>query len=439
MSAAPPISLPPDRALPHRDRLLDAAAVARRLAPRLGAHGPITIDACVCRRVKYRVGESLRVLYQIRSGAATYLVAARAFPVGRSDGAYRRAVAGAVTCEPLHAVLHDAELDAVFWTFPNDRKIARLPLLVRPGRTRKPRIAGPWIGSRLVAYAPEKSATAQCLSARGEVLAYAKLYAGDEGRDTAAVYAALGQAGAAAGGHLRVPRLVAYLPRWRMLLLEPVAGPRIADLNGQALLAGMRGLGAAVATLHGLPAPALPRFTRFDPQRLQQAARLVGWMRPELAGRARQLARELIGRYEPGAERPGWLHGDVHLKNGIVTPHGVSLIDFDQAALGPACADLGSMLAELRYCRCIGRYSRGDERALRAQFLAGYASVRSLPDPAVLRWNTAAALLAERALRAINRMRPEGLLHLDEVLAGAWELLIAQDARDDDGSYGRSS
>jgi len=38
-----------------------------------------------------------------------------------------------------------------------------------------------------------------------------------------------------------------------------------------------------------------------------------------------------------------------------------------------------------------------------------YAAVRPLPSPTSLRWHTAAALLAERAWRAVNRLRLPGL------------------------------
>jgi Ser/Thr protein kinase RdoA (MazF antagonist) len=102
----------------------------------------------------------------------------------------------------------------------------------------------------------------------------------------------------------------------------------------------------------------------------------------------------------------------------------MTLIDLDQAAAGPAAADLGGMLAGLRYCRRVGLCSRAAERALAGAFLAGYAAVRPLPPPAELRWHAAAALLAERALRAVNRVRAEGLLHLGEILDDARTLLI---------------
>ena len=55
--------------------------------------------------------------------------------------------------------------------------------------------------------------------------------------------------------------------------------------------------------------------------------------------------------------------------------------------------------------------------------LDGYAAVRDLPARDELDWHVAAALLTERALRAVNRIRPDGLVHLGAVLADARAVL----------------
>ena len=46
-----------------------------------------------------------------------------------------------------------------------------------------------------------------------------------------------------------------------------------------------------------------------------------------------------------------------------------------------------------------------------------------MPDAASLRWYTAAALLHERALRSITRLRSDGLARLGDVLAAGLEEL----------------
>jgi hypothetical protein len=55
--------------------------------------------------------------------------------------------------------------------------------------------------------------------------------------------------------------------------------------------------------------------------------------------------------------------------------------------------------------------------------LSGYAELQATPDAAAIRAHTAAALLAERSLRVVTRVRPEGLQRLPALLAAAREAL----------------
>src|SRR5215207_5589760 len=165
-----------DPVLPQRDLLLDEGEVARRLSGRLGAGTPLTIDSCERVRTKYRVGDSLRVLHRIVAGGRAYTVAARAYPAGRSRRAYERALVA--PRGGLRPVAHDEEVETVFWTFPNDRRIAGLSVLKHPPEALAHFVPA-WTSSRVVAYAPEKCATAQCLDGASRVLAYAKIYSDD--------------------------------------------------------------------------------------------------------------------------------------------------------------------------------------------------------------------------------------------------------------------
>jgi aminoglycoside phosphotransferase (APT) family kinase protein len=418
------LSLARDPRLPQRDLLLDAGAVAERLAARLGSRGPLRVSACARVRAKYRIGHSLRVLHRIRVAGREHVVAARAFAPGESRQAYERASTTSSDCAPLRPVVHDPEIDTVFWTFPNDRRIAGLRALEDVPHELARLCAPTWTHSRLVAYAPEKCATAQCLDEAARVLAYAKVYAGADGRRAHAVYLALAERGANEAARVAFPRALAYAEEYRLLLLAPAEGLRVADLRGADRPRGYRRLGAAVAALHELTPPAaLPSFRRLHVDRLHQAARLIGRARPDARRAAHALADELVRRYEAPAAPHVWLHGDVHAKNGVLRGERLTLIDLDQAAQGPAAAELGSLLAGLSYNALTGLLSRADARTLGNAFLSGYASLRALPAPAALRWHTAAALLAERALRAVNRVRPEGLACLVELLTEARAVL----------------
>lgn len=423
-AAAPSTNLAADPSLPQRNLLLDEGEVARRLALRLGAGGPLAIEACERVRAKYRFGDSLRVLHSVRVGSSTFTVAARAFRGGRSRRAYERAACEAVACAPLRPVIHDVELDTVFWTFPNDRKIKGLQSLVNiPADLARPFVPA-WTGSRVVAYAPEKCATAQCLDDRSNVLAYAKLYAGPEGSRAASVYEALQHSLQASLASVGLPRVISYTEAHRMLLIEAVDGERIADLGGPDARRGYELLGRALAGLHSLPVPeGLSPFKRLAVERARSAASVIGRVRPDVESEAVGLAAKLAARWEPPTEPLVCLHGDVHPKNGILRGDRLTLIDLDQAGAGTSAADIGSLLASLSYNHLSGLTTRGVASELGEAFLSGYGCVRPLPHEGSLNWHTAAALLAERALRAVNRVRPEGLACLRELLAEASRIL----------------
>ena len=110
----------------------------------------------------------------------------------------------------------------------------------------------------------------------------------------------------------------------------------------------------------------------------------MGRVRPDVALDAAKLADALASSYDDAEERV-CLHGDAHPKNAILGSAGLALIDLDQAALGPPAADLGGLLAGLRYQRCVGALSAARERALAGELLAGYRAVREPPSAALAR------------------------------------------------------
>jgi aminoglycoside phosphotransferase (APT) family kinase protein len=419
-AALPTLALAPDPAVPARDVLLDRAEMAERLAVLMGADGPLDVDHCARGRVKYRVGGSLRVVHELEISGTRFLVAGRTFPDGRSEKVYERALATARPVGPLHGVAHDPELEAVFWTFPNDRKVSTLHELVPHTDTVSRLLGRPIARTLLAAYAPEKAATAACFDElAGRPVAYAKVFA-DAGelaasrRAHTAVFDALGSFSST----LRVPAVLACDEEQQILVVEAVEGRRVDTLRGPEHLEAMRRFGAALATLHSLPAPpGVAPFTRLEPSRQAPAAELVGRARPDLAAAAERLAGALAFE-APAAVEPVCLHGDVHLKNGLLQARRIALIDLDQVGLGPAAADLGSAMAAIRYQALVADEAARGARLQRA-LLDGYASLRELPDAHALRWHVAAALLSERALRAVNRIRPEGLARLGAVIADA--------------------
>lgn len=401
--------LAPDPAMPQRDLLLDDQQMATRLSLLIDGRGPAVIDSCEKQRVKYRIGESLRVLYRLSVNGRAHLVAAKAFAGPHAETTD--------VSELKSAQLVDADIRAAFWMFPNDRKIKHLSLLHEMPETLTTVVNAKWRHSERVAYVPEKCATVRCLDRDSQTIGYAKMYAAAEGRNLGETYLQLSSVCA------HVVKPLEYSQPYDLLLLETVPGNRISDLKNKDLSAGFAGLAQALAALHSAPIPGqLPRFRRHDPDRLCNCARIIGMGRPDVAIVADELNRELCSAI-PAEEPSVCLHGDVHPKNGIALNGRVTLIDLDQSTVGPAAADLGSMLALLYYNCRIGLITRRRERELASAFLDAYAGSRQLPTQTSLGWHTAAALLSERALRSVNRLRPEGLHHLSRLLNDAREIL----------------
>jgi phosphotransferase family enzyme len=392
MSSIPLLAADP--ALPQRDLLLDETVMTEYFS-RLVA-GDVRIEDCERLRTKYRVGTSLRVLYNLRGSGGSYRIAARAFP-------RTRRVANQFTSQ---TEVDAPELNTTFWIFPHDRKIKNLAVLTNiPGELRN--IKGrTWTRSRIVAHAPEKSVTAQCLDNKDQIIAYAKIHAGDEGRRIFETYKAV-------TCDVEVARAIAYSDKHRVLLLEPVAGVPLstAPQNEDAFFR----LGRALKSFHCInPPSSLPRATRLTPEALARATATISAARPDVAKQARRLSAKLIAQYTHGNRL--FLHGDVHPKNVFLNEDSIFLLDLDQAAAGPATADLGSVIAGLYCDACTGARTWHEASVQKRALLTGYGAPQQSHE---LRWHVAAALLQERALRSVTRIRTATLQKLPEILLAA--------------------
>jgi aminoglycoside phosphotransferase len=422
MSLQPTAWLAHDPVLPQRDALLDTSLVGERIGRLIGANQPAAIDRCERLRVNYQIGKSLRVLHRVDAGRTRWTISARAFRQGRGERGFEEACRDARP-DGDRSVFYDAELDTVFWVFPHDRKLTSLPAVARAALPFIDGFSGRWMSTHLVAYAPEKSATLACLDAQGSILAYAKVAAEHRGAPELVLYRGLCDA-VDGNPYLRLPRILAHVPEYRLVLLEAVIGRRMDDPAAGAEAVHDAGrLGAALAEFHALEPTDAPKFTRFAPDRLCEARRLVARVRPDVEEAADALVRELAAQQPDDRAAAVCLHGDLHPKNAIVSDGRVALIDVEDLAVGPAAADIGSFLAALAYLRCGGRLDPNTHDAIAGAFLLGYRTLRPLPTHECLRWHTAAALFVERIFRAVSRVRPLGLTHLPELVDHARAIL----------------
>lgn len=404
-----------DAAMPQRGVLLDVAKMSKLFASRLGR----SVDRCEIRRTKYRFGANLRLLYNIELANSSLQISAR---TGASTIRGKDQVIESGSSCGIDAMWRDESLNTLFCIFPRDRKISNLDVLDDPPQSLRVSPLENWATSRVIAYAPEKCATVQCLNDAGNILAYAKVYSGDEGRRIFDVYKSL------EANDLNYPKAIAYSHELRTILLEAVSGPRLADISNESDPVIYTDFGAAIARLHSVRPPTdLPKFDRLGVEKLSHVlAKIVG-PRPELTIQASSFAKLLSTTYRSDGKPDVLLHGDVHAKNAIWSDGRLVLIDLDQVSIGNAACDIGSFFAGLYYKRCTGELTdEGVERTKRS-FVSGYAAVCELPSAASLRWHTAMALFAERAARSIGRIREEGLNHLAEILEAGRKILETGD------------
>ena len=416
-----PVALAQDPAVPQRDQLMDLDAIARRLTMRIGRNGPVSIGSCGLGCISYRAGKRLRVVYRLEIDGRDLLLAASTFrSSSRGERAYRKAKEKACSTGPFRPIVYDAGLETVFWVFPNDRRIRNLSAVADAHDDVTRLVNGSWARSRLVDYYPEASAVMGCLDDSGRVVAYAKVNAGDEGERTHRIQEALARL--ACGSRLRIARPLAYSRRYRTLVVEPIVGESIRRLTGPRLLAGLHAYGAALATLHSMPPVGGGRGVRDALGRLQRKADGLRMVRPDVDDAVSELLDELGARWEEGGAEPVLVHGDTNENNAILQGDRIALIDFDRASIGAAGSDIGNFLGLLRYFRLLGFISPRSERTRAAAFVDGYSSVSPLPLRESLRVNESAAL-AERAIRAVTRLRTSALRRVPALLQEARELL----------------
>jgi aminoglycoside phosphotransferase (APT) family kinase protein len=440
--------LAPDPALPARDELLDPVLVADLLSASLGSAsaGRVEVSGAELIRVKYRIGESLRVLYHVDVTSVDVagvgvagvgvagrnrLVTGRMFTGGQSAAVHRKAARDPQPCGGLRATALDPGRDTVWWSFPNDRRLVGLDAVLDPARL-PPRLrddVGDWSASEVVQYAPERSVTLKALDPAGQVLAFVKCYAPDT-QDVATLAARYDFFAArlrTADPSLRSPRALTHCVDRGLLLLEPMPGRSWLDCDRSSAVDALRSLGRAIAVVHATPlggwiATGLRRFGRLDLARVVRAGELISEALPDVGAAAGKLT-DRLATDPPEPQVPVLLHGDCHPGNVLVAGDRVSLIDIDQAGTGPAAADIGSLMARLAYGAVLRETDAATATLMASAFLEGYAGVRALPDDRTLDWYAAAALLTERSLRAVNRIRPEALVKLPELIDAAHDLL----------------
>jgi len=416
-TAAPYTGFTADPVVPSRECLLDPGFVADRLGHIFGR----PVSKCSLRRAKYRLGESLRVVYDVDADGRQFVMSARTFP--DSAAAFERACSSAEPVDGMAGVAHDPTTQTVWWTLPNDRRLRNLGTLLDPPKRVRQSSGVAWDQSVLVQYAPERSATVQLLDTNGHITGYAKAYRDRDVMDIAEDYNRVAASITVFDG-VRTPRALGWARPDRIVVLEPMRGRTWTQLPADLQPEAMQRLGRALGNVHNMPTVfGNGPFQRYRLERVVNSADLVALARDDVAADARRLGDRLAD--EPPARAPVvGLHGDMHTENVLFHGEEVHIIDFDQGGSGPASADLGSIMASLLTYQLVNPDKAVD--GLGAALLDGYRSAAPLPSESDLRWYTAAAFVAERAIRAVNRINESTLAVLPELLALGEEVLAGK-------------
>ncbi len=381
-----------DPAMPGLATVLDPDAIAAALGHAL-SRDDIRVDAITY--VKYQPGFPCLVGYRLRVGDAEVPAYATAHPWPA-----HREMAKARTNPAVRGRLGTgrvalADLGVVVSAFPNDRKLAALPMLADgPGRAE--------LLARLVPGRPDlKETLAERLTYKPQ-RRYVMRLAGSRGpsvvlRAYHPDWAARAHRNATelpGGERYRLARCLGYCGRAQVMALEWLPGRPLGELletfpPGPETLAHV---GAALRELHGqTTSPWPPLAASTEAAAGFQVATAMAFIGSPLAGRARELAVRLAACLSTNPTGDGPVHGDFDPSQVVVNSGSIGLLDLDRAGRGEPALDLGNFLAHLWRRAVAGRipgrcvetwwaallHGYGANAGLRAR-AAHYASVRLL-------------------------------------------------------------
>lgn len=443
---------PDDRRLPRLGFALDTTLMLTVLGAALldgeQLRQRFQLLGCAIDQIRYKPGTSCMISYRLtlrdkQTGQElVQLCCARMLQSGGSASRFRKAQLQPLVAPPVgRPLLHIPELDMVVWNFPNDRKLAGLPALVDRASLRgailPPIVAATWgdrwtiaeLNSEPVHYVAEHTFTLRARLGLVEAgsgvtqaaTLYGKVYGDDQG---AAAYGRMQQlwhSAARRSGRLLMAQPLGYQADQRLLWQRGLDGTPMLehDAHSAAWDELLSQAAAAVAALHTSTIVGTHVVASADIlHTLHRAARLVALARPSCAEALGRLVERLSTQARELGERPqAVLHGDLHLKNFMVLPRGVALIDLDTLCAGDPLRDLGSFVA--------GLYVRGlleppslpavEQRVER--FVQAYERQVGLAvAEADLNWHIAAALIGERAARCITRLKAGRLAMVERIV-----------------------
>ena len=334
-------AIPRDQGLPQIAVLLDADAMATRLARSLGYDEPLV--AVDVRYIRYRPGKNLCVHYVVQVGGTEQHAVAMAsskydLSLDAADPAYDARIAlvagRAPTTRPL---LYDAEAGALLQWLPFD---IDMPALAEPPSALRARLVEcgvdiPADHARLtlLQYRPRRRVALRL----GDHVLKVYRYKRDFSDGVAGLEAARRLGG------LRTAQGEAVIGDLRLTAQEWLPGAPPARRSELA-----REAGEVLRALHGHKLDGLEPL--LPSERLDAAAtavELVSAIAPALTQRAQAALAELERRQPDPGDALVTSHGDFHGGQLLELPGGAALIDLDLLGAAPAALDLANYAGHL--------------------------------------------------------------------------------------------
>ena len=412
---------PADRALPGLGTLFDGEVMQAELGSRLRPDSGFELTECRPIYVRYKAGTNCIVQYRLRleskrDGAALELPAHASI---HADGAaetdwnrssFQRLLDRARRSHgelPIPRGIFLEELPALVEVYPVDRKLRRLLRAASASEARAAlreslpdvdRAAFDVTEIERIRYKPRRKALLRYrLEGSTHSVVYGKLYARGVAERRFRIARLLSAA------FLPTPPALAYDSELELVTHAEAEGTRLRDLRGGGdFKESMPLVAEALEELHSTAIDAIPELYGLDAAGSVMASGMaIGSLLPERAEQSLQLATRIAARIGQLDTRTSVLHGDFYDDQALVSPRGVTLLDFDEICIGPPAADVGNFIAHLEQ-------NREDATALegaRAAFLE--ACVLERPDVA---WSVAlfeSTALLRRAVAPFRQMRPD--------------------------------
>jgi len=381
---------PPEADLVRRDGVLPGLATVLDPEALLAALAPVfptaDVRAASIRYVRYKPHTNCLVAYRLDvDGTESQAVDVHA-KVHRLDapeklGKARQDAHVPGQLGPGRIVLEDRGL--VVWVFPNDLRLRTVRRLADGNaRARLLRRLFPdrpelWAGTlRTLRYKPERRYVAQ-LETAGAAQAVLKVHAAPRYQRAAASAAAF-----CSRAPLRVPRVLGRSDSRGIVALEWLPGRLLGAVlsEGAAALDAVTAVGAALGALHSQRDACVPAIGRgTEVAALFALAADLGFLCPDLARPARELAAQLAARLAQTSPELRPIHGDFYADQVLLSGASVAIFDIDQAALGDPAADLGTFTAHLERDALGGGPPAERVPVLRTALLEGYRAATGRP------------------------------------------------------------